>query len=107
MRWKNEKQTGKLDAEEQQRSLSKTMEAVDRLPYANKLRMLETLKNRGVIDDNEYNSAIVATANEMSEQRMMMTFAGELDQQAEIGFRRAQDELGQRLNVMTLEVRRV
>ncbi|MBA3992225.1 MAG: hypothetical protein C0469_01775 [Cyanobacteria bacterium DS2.3.42] len=106
MRWKNERLAGKLDIDEQRRSLSKTMEAVDRLPYANKLRMLETLKNRGVIDDKEYNSAVVATANEMSEHRMMMTFAGELDQQAELGFRRAQDELGQRLNAMTPEARR-
>ncbi len=97
MRWTNERSSGKLDLAEQHRALSKTMEAVDRLPYANKLRMLETLKNKGIINSTEYHSAIVATANEMSEQRMMMTFAGELDSQAELGFRRAQDELAKRL----------
>jgi hypothetical protein len=106
LRWKNELKAGKLDVYEQRRTLSKTMEAVDRLPYANKLRMLESLKNRGVIDEREYNSAIVATANEMSEQRMMMTFAGELDAQAELGFRRAQDELDKRLSAMSAEVKR-
>ena len=106
IRWTNESRTGTLDADEQKRSLSKAMEAVDRLPYNNKLRMLETLKNKRVIDEGEYNSAIVATANDMTEQRMMMTFAGELDAQAELGFKRAQDELAKRLSAMSPGVRK-
>ncbi len=106
-RWTAEKTAGKLDQDEQRRSLTKTMEAVDRLPYANKLRMLETLKNSGVIDDREYSSALVATGNEMMEQRMMMTFAGELDATGELGFRQAQDELVKRVNALPAETRRL
>lgn len=106
MRWQADRKAGKLDAQEQSRALSKVMEAVDRLPYANKVRMLETLKNKRVIDDREYVSALVATSNEMNEQRIMMTFAGEHDPQAELGFRRAQDEISRRLDTLTPEVRR-
>ncbi len=104
-RWKNEAKAGKLDAGEKDRSLTKLMESVDRLPYANKIRMLESLKSKGVIDDGEYNSAVVATANEMSEQRMMITFAGEMTPQSEAAFRNAQDELGKRLRSMSPQVR--
>lgn len=106
MRWQADRKTGKLDADEQRLALNKAMEAVDRLPYANKVRMLETLKNRGVIDDREYVSALVSTANEMTEQRMMKTFAGEHDPQAELGYRRAQEELSQRFDALRPEVRR-
>lgn len=106
VRWNTEKSAGRLDPSEQRRSLAKTMEAVDRLPYANKLRMLETLKNSGVIDDREYISAIISTGNEMAEHRMMMTFAGELDAAGELGYRRAQDELAKRLSALPPEARR-
>lgn len=106
IRWQTEKRAGKLNADEQSRALTKAMEAVDRLPYANKVRMLETLKNKSIIDSTEYVSALVATSNEMTEQRMMMTFAGEHDPQAELGFRRAQDELSQRFDALSPEVRR-
>lgn len=106
MRWQAERKVGNLNVDEQRRALTKAMEAVDRLPYANKVRMLETLKNKGVIDDREYVSALVATANEMSEQRMMTTFAGEYDPKMELGYRRAQDELSRRFEALSPEVRR-
>lgn len=106
MRWQADRKAGKLDVDEQNRALRKAMEAVDRLPYANKIRMLETLNNKGIIDNREYVSALVATANEMAEQRMMTTFAGEHNPQAELGYRRAQEELSQRFDALSPEVRR-
>lgn len=105
-RWRNDAKTGKLDTDEKERSASKLMEAVDRLPYANKMRTLESLKNSGIIEEKEYNSALVATANEMAEHRMMKNFAGELSDEDEARFKTAADEFSKQVKARPAADRR-
>jgi len=68
------------------------MEAVDRLPSENKLRILNNLNEQGYLSSEDYQSALIATAIEMKDQRKLMVADGDFRRKAEQAFIKAEKQ---------------
>lgn len=91
-RWNREAKSGTGNRDEQTKSIKTLMEAVDRLPSENKLRILNNLNEQGYLSSEDYQSALIATAIEMKDQRKLMVADGDFRRKAEQAFIKAEKQ---------------
>ncbi|MBC7999224.1 MAG: hypothetical protein IAF58_14840, partial [Leptolyngbya sp.] len=100
-RWNKEAIAGIGDRNEQVKSIKTLMEAVDRLPSENKIRLLDKLCDQGYLRLDEYQAGLIASAIELNAQKKVMVADGDFNSKAEEAFIKAEKQYLTQLNALT------